>query len=128
MPPHFTFGQEMFNIRVRNLLDHALVLLDRVAGDIGDNFGVVLAQERNLLLDETVNARVLQTDTVENTLRCLRDARRRIAETLGRRQTFHADAAKLGQVKKFAVLMAETKSAGCGRDRVFQLNTAKVHS
>ena len=40
----------------------------------------------------------------------------------------NADAAKLGQVKKFAVLMAETKGAGCGRDRVFQLNAAKVHS
>ena len=133
MPPHFTFGAgdvhlDEVNIRIRNLLDHALVLLDRVAGDVGDNFGVVPAQERNLLLDEAVNARVLQTDTVENTLRGLRDARRRIAETLGRCQTLHADAAKLGQVKKFAVLMAETKGAGCGRDRVFQLNTAKVHS
>ena len=71
-------------------------------------------------VNETVNARVLQTDTVENTLRGLRDARRRIAETLGRCQTLHADAAKLGTGQKISPYSwPKPKGAGCGRDRVF---------
>ena len=116
------------DVRVRDLFDHALVFLDRVARDVGDDLRVVLTQEGDLLLDDAVDARVLQADAVENALRGLRDARRMIAEALGRGQTLDADAAELGQVEELAVFMTEAKRAGCGRDGVFQLHAAEIYS
>ena len=44
------------------------------------------------------------------------------------RQAFAGNAAQHAQVLNACIFRAETKGAGCGRDRVFQLNTAKVHS
>ena len=116
------------DVRVRDLFDHALVFLDRVARDVGDDLRVVLTQEGDLLLDEAVDAGVLEADTVEDALRGLRDAGRGVAEALGRGQTLDADAAELGQVEELAVFMTEAKRAGCGRDGVFQLHAAEIYS
>ena len=100
------------------LLAHDAILLRGVAGDVGDDLYVEVAQEGQLLGNKGVHAGVLQPHGVEDAHGGLGDAGGGVALAGVQGQALGADTAQLAQVIKLAVLPAKAKGARGHHHRV----------
>ena len=96
------------------------VVADRLAGDVDDDRHLPAGPRRGVLLDDRVDAGVLEADRVEHPARRLGHARRRIADPRLERRALAADRAEPVDVDDVAVLDAVAERARGDEDRVGQ--------
>ena len=104
------------------------ILVDRESADVGDDgFVEYRAQMRQLLRDDGIDARVLQSDRVDHAGAALGYARRRVAETRLARGALERQGAKYVYVVELVVLAAEPEGAAGGDDGIVQLDAAQLY-
>ena len=96
------------------------VVLDRLAGHVDDDRHLPALPDRGVLLDDRVDAGVLEADRVEHPGRRLGDPRRRVADPRLERRALAADRAEALDVDHVAVLDAVAERARGDEDRVGQ--------
>ena len=127
MPPSLMFGHEMFSSMaatpscVGQHTRHFRILVERRPADVDDGARAALAQQRQLLADEAMDANALQADRVQHAGGRFGDARRRVALPLLEEQPLDGDAAEHRQIDDLVVFEAIAKAAAGGDDRIGQL-------
>ena len=94
------------------------VVLDRLARDVDDHRDLPAGPGAGVLLDDGIDARVLEADRVEHPARRLGDARRRVADPRPERGPLAADRAEPVDVDDLAVLDAVAERPRRDQDRV----------
>ena len=97
---------------------HLDVLVERRPADVHDDDRAAIAQLREALFHETVDADALQPDGVEHARRRFDDARRGVSFALGQEQALHGDAAERGEIDDVGVLDAVAEAAAGGDQRI----------
>ncbi len=109
--------------------DGGFVVLATVAEDVADHRDVFLVRQlRQLFVDESARANVLQPDRVQHSGSGLKQARRRIADHRLTRQTLGHKAAQLFQRDDIFKFDAVTKRPTGGQHRILKTDSGKAHA
>ena len=117
MPPSLMLGQEMFSSiaatpsAIRQHARHLRIFVERRAADVHDGAGAALAQQRQLLADEPVDADALKADGVEHAGRRLGDARRPMPFALLEKEALDGDAAELREIDDLVGTRGRSRSS-----------------
>src|SRR5439155_9911043 len=96
------------------------------AGNVGDDGGRQRPQIRQLVLDEVVDAVVIQADGVEHAGGRFDRARRGVAGARGVGNSLGDDAAELGEVHDAGHVARVAEGAGGNEDGVAQMQTTNL--
>jgi hypothetical protein len=97
---------------------HHCVVFDRLGRDIYDRRHLPVCPDRRVLLDEAVDAGILQADRVQHAGGGFGNSRHRVTRPRLRRDAFAHEGAQALHVDDARIFEPIAETAGCGDDRI----------